>query len=216
MFKKSFFCGLCIFFLISSLAIAQYKVELLTYYEQSRVGFPFFQLYPADPSVESEFNTGTFLTLHVPECKKCDAIVFDASAQGNFTESKITSRLDISCINGWRIISDVIPPNIQVFSGMGLGYVNGVQGGIQPLLPNARLLREAKILLERGRVGNWWHFTYKDTNDYIPDAEAIPILNKLLDNGFDVEFYFYGTVRGISWVWIHCFNVYISSIEKKK
>lgn len=215
MFKKSFFFGLFVFFLISSLALAQYNVELLTYYEQSRVGFPFFQLQPTNPSAPISFNTGTFLTLHVPACKKCDAIAFDASAQGNFAESINTSRLYVSCTNGWRVISDVIPSNIEVWSGMGLGYASGFQDGIQSVLPNTRLRRAERILLERGRVGNWF-FTYKNTDQEIPDEEAIPILNKLLDKGFDVEFYFSGIVQGISDVWIHFYNIYISSIEKKK
>ena len=47
MSKKLFYVGLVLFVWSSSLAIAQYRVDLLAYYEQDAKEFPVLELVPS-------------------------------------------------------------------------------------------------------------------------------------------------------------------------
>ena len=213
MIKKSVFLGLFFCLVATWVAVAQYKTELLAYFDQGQEGF--WTYTAANPNNKEEFDSGVFATLHVPPCPKCEAVVFEIYAQVvQMAEYPNSTYLDYNCDTVFKIISDVIPPNIEVSSGLNIFEARGVQGQVQAVLNSPRANRVRKMQLTRNYL-KWWNVFNTVTGQYLPAAEAIPILNKLINRGFDVEFSYHGYTQGIVSFWAGTFSVYISSIERK-
>lgn len=215
MIKRLFCVGVFVFLLSSSLALAQYKVDLLAYYQMDYWEPLYNTLWSIEnPLVVTDLDSGTVLTLHVPACPKGQAIAIDLILAAHFRESTSTSQLAI--INygcNMRIISKVIPEDIIVSQGVGLCDVPPrLQDGIHPVLPPMPIRRVTRHLMERDRQ-NWWGVTYKTGGD-VPVDVATKLINALITRGFDIEFSFAGSVQGIEFVRIGNFAVYISSISK--
>jgi hypothetical protein len=214
MMKKLFGVGCVVFFLSSALALAQYKVDLLTYYQMGYWDPPYTTPWlPADPSVETPFDSGIITTLHVPPCPRGDAIAIETYLAASFKESMSTSQLAISCSCIMNIKSKIIPADIIVSQGLGLCNVPDTpQDGVRPTLPPQPFRRAFKSLIERNKQ-NWWGVEYKTGGD-VPVNQAIKLFNALITKGFDIEFSFEGFTSGIRRVEYGNFIVYISSVSR--
>lgn len=214
MIKKLSCFGVFVFLLSSSLALAQYKVDLLSYYQMGYWEPPYTTPWSiVNPSDVTKLDSGTVLTLYVPACPKGQAIAIDLNLAVSFKESISTSQL---AINNYvlyiRIISNIIPEGIMVTQAAGICHFSSPQDGIHPTLPPQPIRRTCRALIERNRR-NWWGVEYKTGGD-VPDDVAMKLINALITKGFEIEFGFSGSVQGIEFVRIGNFAVYISSISK--
>ena len=213
MIKKLFIVSIFVLLLSSSLALAQYKVNLLTYRQMGYWEPPYTTpWFPEDPFINTNLDSGTILTLHVPPCPKSDAIAIEIYMAASFLESMHTSQLGINCNCIMNIKSKIIPENVEVSQGMGLCTFSSPQDGFHPTLPPQPFRRAMRQLIERNRQ-NWWGAVYKTGGD-VPADEAMKLFNSLITRGFDIEFSFKGSVQGIERVLYSNFNVYISSISR--
>ena len=62
---------------------------------------------------------------------------------------------------------------------------------------------------------DWWRVVYKDTGNRVPPDEAQDILNKLIDNGFEVQIKASVGVEGVSEFLLYAFDVEVTRIVKK-
>lgn len=213
MIKKLFSVGIFVLLLSSSLALAQHKVDLLTYYQMGWWEPPYTTPWSIEnPYVKTNLDSGTQLTLAVPPCPKGNAIAIDLQLAAHFPESMSTSQLSVNYYCHMRIKSDVIPENIIVTQSAGICSFSSLQDGIHPTLPPLPIRRTLRHLMERNKQ-NWWGVVYK-TGGSVPVDEATKIINKLITRGFDIEFSFEGSVQGIESVRVTNFSVYISSISR--
>ena len=211
---KKFLCmGFLFIFLTSSLAVAQYKVDLLTYkvMHYTEIGQPW---NPPDPVTQTDYDSGTLFTLQVPPCPTSDAFVFEVYANSSFRESMLTPELSINW-NCWQIIvSNIIPDNIEVAQAIGVcSAVNSPQDGYRPVLDTPVQRRVVKCLINRNKP-SWWGVTYKDTKQDVPEDEASKLLRKLMDKGFRIDYSFRGYVKGVEVVDACRVDVFVSSISR--
>jgi len=213
MLKKLFGVGVLVFLLSSSLALAQYKVDLLAYYQMGWWDPP----YNTPWSIENPYDTttldsGTQLTLQVPPCPKGKAIACDLYLAVNFRESMNTSQLAVNYYCRMDVKSSIIPEDIIITQSAGICNFSSPQDGIHPTMPPLPIRRTLRHLMERDKQ-NWWGVNYK-TGGTVPVDEATKLINALITKGYDIEFGFYGSVQGIEFVRVSNFAVYISSISR--
>jgi hypothetical protein len=205
---------ICLVFIAFGKANAQSTVELVAYHENGVSEWPWWE-QSFDPYVWTRFDTGPLLTLHIPPCKKSKALVFEAVMQGQFTEIPYSTETFFNCNHKYNIISDKIPDHIEVFTLIGLGFHKSPVEGIRNILDDGRKRRVTKCLMERNKSG-FWAARDKNTNQWLPDDQVIPILNDLIDKGFDLEVSFVsiGEMTGITDIWFGGSSIFISRINK--
>jgi len=205
---------LCLFFFTFLKATAQQNVELVAYFENGRSEWPWWE-QSFDPYVWTPFDTGPLLIIHVPPSKKSEALVFESYMQGQFTEIANSNETFFNCNFEYNIISDEIPDHIEVLIRIGLGFHKSPVEGTRNILDDGRKRRACKVLMEHDKTG-WWEVRDKNTNQRLPDDQAIPIINDLIDNGFEVEVSFIsiGEIKGITYIWFGASSIFISRINK--
>jgi hypothetical protein len=168
-----------------------------------------------NPFVQSKFDTGPLITVHVPACKSAQALVFEAFMQGQFAEVANSPETFFNCNYKYTLISNSLPQNISVSLLVGLGAHKSPIDGIRAPLEDRRQRRVTKTLLER-KDPRWWAIEDKNGGGPLPLDQVHQILNLLLDNGFDVEISFVtiGTMQGIEDVWFGACALYISQLKK--
>jgi len=180
--KKLLVSVLLCLFILSSVTLAKEEkaktIEFLAWAD-TLLDFPYYEYM--EPSVSTHFETEPFLRLNVPASPKSEAIFFDLFAKLVVWWSGYETR-DVIVFVNVRIISDIIPDNIEVFSNFALGIWETNNSGDTGVYADNR---NVKLIMRRDHL-DWWSVKYK-SGGWVPDEEAISILKKLMDSGFDVE-----------------------------
>lgn len=200
--KKLFISVFLCFFVFSSGMVSGEKdtkgkiIEHLVWVESNR-NEAAYRFYPTDDTQLEDFRSGPVLIYHVPASPKSEALFFDILAQTNIRWSGHWERTaNVRCES--RLISDIIPDNITVCSTPTVFWM-GESNNSQSIGWNWER-RTAKIRMRRNSV-DWWQ-VYDESGEEIPAEDAIPIINGLIDNGFDVEVELSGSVKGIELIFI--------------
>lgn len=144
-----------------------------------------WEYYPRNYMTYEELPDENILIFHVPASPDSKAIFFEtwSSADVKWTTWRTRSvHLGISL----RIISPYIPNEIELELGMGCAF--SVEKNEQGYIDYGyqRFPRSLKMIMSRDSIG-WWRMYYRDTCQFVPAVIAIPILNDLINKGFDVE-----------------------------
>ncbi len=191
--------------LISTLVLAQQQKPKLIEYVLTAGGFDPVNGYtyvPADQGNLEDFVSSPQLTVHVPPSPLSDAVFFEFTGQYWWSWGPGAYRIFNTGLN-LAVKSPVIPAGISVSTG-GAGTeiadVNlaGVSTG------QNRFTRTSKIRMERNTYLTGWtsgfDVLYTANNEAVPQNEAIRIINRLMNTGFDLEFCVRGSVRGVRYV----------------
>lgn len=165
----------------------------------------------------SEFNVEPFITLHVDSSPKAEAIFIEFWGQTGYTWNATSSTgsaqmLSVSCII--KLISPLIPDNIEVITTYGLAGEFSIQHIESPPGLQERVKRSWKFSLDRQSLG-WWIVRYIDSHISVPTDQAQIILNDLIDNGFDLELSAEGYTDGVKWFLLYAFQVEVTRLVKK-
>lgn len=156
--------------------------------------YPAFAVEVLTPGTLTVFESPTFMTLTFPPSPKSSVAFFDLRATASYRWSNLLTR-NGQCTLYFRVISDVIPPNIEVRNGMTLFLMREDNFGGNSDQGDRRENRAELLSLRRNSV-DWWTIWDKTTHDPMPEQDAIALLNRLLDVGFTVEFYAVGHIQG--------------------
>jgi hypothetical protein len=149
-----------------------------------------------DPTAPLDFQLSPFLSFHVPASKASQALFFDCWGQVLYRWSTYQEHR-VSATPVLRLRSNEIPANIDIYSAFGVMTVGESNNAADQSLAPSRQARYMRFILRRDQV-DWWYVVDKTTGAQVPDAVAVPILDALMDDGFDVEVSAIGTVRGVS------------------
>lgn len=152
--------------------------------------FMYFKTFE-NPPIKTYFELEPFLSLNVPASPKSEAIFFDLWTQLVMWWSGYETR-DVTLRILFKIVSDIIPDNIEVLNMYGLA-VNETNNTNNTGRQSIR--KYAKFVMRRDYL-DWWKIKYKDTGGYVPDELALSILGKLIDGGFDIEIWAEGDAQG--------------------
>jgi len=174
-------------------------IEHLVWAHSSLEDVPGFK--PSDPTQLEKFNIEPFLTFQVPASPKSEVLFIEFWAQVLYKWSDFeTRRATLSCY--LRIISDVIPNNIEVLVPKSVIDVGEKNFAGNYDLQYRRSRRNAKHRISRnGDIWGSW-VLYKDSGEHVPTEIAQDIFNRLIDNGFNVEVYSDGRIQGCSVIWL--------------
>lgn len=208
-----FFCIVLVIFSGRAFVFGQ-ALEFVNYGVILPDTFPAFAVEVLNPGGQTNFESPTFMTLTFPPSPKASAAFFDLRATASYRWSTLLTRNGYCTVN-FRVISDVIPSNIEVFSGMTLFLMreNNVSGNYD--LGDRRDNRAELLSLRRNSV-DWWIIRDKTTYDPMPEQDAIALLNRLLDVGFTVEFYAVGHIQGATSFQVRTVAVQVTRVNKGK
>ena len=162
---------------------------------------PAYELIPADPATYLEFNSGPFMTLTVPASAGSRALFFETTVQALYGRTSDTTRI-LDCALKLKVFSSLIPSNRVVraiATTVSISEAN-VGGHYDLFVTPSRTTRYFKFLMQRGAIGAVDMFTVTDTtsNDApVPDAEAVSLINQLIDKGFTLQASVIGDLQGI-------------------
>ena len=160
---------------------------------------------------ETSTKTEPFMVITIPPSPKSDALFFKPQQKGSFKKAFSEYR-KASCYLDMTIISDFIPPNVEFFVWIGLFKLDEHNLGGSYDLSKRPVYRELELMLKRDKIG-WWNIVYK-TGGRVPEEEAFPIIDKLIDNGFEVEISYDGYVQGIKEVLLGPFLIEVTRVSK--
>ena len=109
-------------------------------------------------------------------------------------------------------------PNIEISQAFGIPpIVRETNFAGNYTYPTDTFIRHkgyVKMQLRRGNLQCWW---IKDINtgQYVSEEVALAAIDKMIDNGFKVEVWAWGTVQGISFVAPLMFQIEATRIGKK-
>jgi len=211
--RLQFFCIVLAISSVGAFVFGQ-ALEFVLYQNSWPDHFPAFGLEGLNPEVRTDFQSPAFISFTFPPSPKSSAAFFDLRATADYSWSNLQDRNGL-CTIGFRVISDVIPPNINVRQGMTLFTMRekNVSGNFDP---GSRRENRAELISLRRDSTDWWIFTYKDTNQWIPEQEAIALLNKLLDVGFAVEIFAEGHIQGATRFQVRTASVQVTRVGKAK
>jgi hypothetical protein len=148
-----------------------------------------------DPTdVSTNFQSGTILTFAVPGSKAGSELFFEVNGSLSHVWSGDVPRRMSG--NVWlEIISPLIPAGVYVKGGLTVASYSSNNASEAGQTGGMRSSRYIKLILRAGHL-DWWSVGYTSTGDLYPDA--IPLLTQLIKNGFTVNVYVDGTVRGVT------------------
>jgi len=214
--KSPFFVSLFLIFIFVSVLVAEEKapnIELVLWEELDMSNWIILNLkVPAEKlNEEISITTEPFMMISVPPSPKSDALFFRPQLKGSFKKAFSEYR-KASCYLNMIFISDLIPSNIEVFMWIDLYKLDEHNLGGSYDLSRISVHREPKVMLKRNKVG-WWNVVYK-TGGRVPEQEAIPIINNLIENGFEVEINYDGFIQGIEQVLLGPFWIEVTRVSK--
>ena len=219
--KKLLVSALLCFFICSLVTVAkEEKINIIEFIGRNELVGPGVPGWPAlwkldpvsNPASITEFVSDPIFLLHVPPSPKSDAIFLEWGAQYWFAWS------NYEYWNAWagiilNITSDVIPDDYEVKaprSVLQFSQTNNYSN--ETLWKFQRNAKSFKDMMKRNSVGQWRVF-YKGT--WVPDDVAVPIINSLLDNGFDVEVCASGGIQGVKWIRLVHISLEATRLVKK-
>ncbi len=201
--KKLLVSVLFFLFIFSSVTLVKgaQKIEHLVWAWGGRSGCA-YEFYPNDYTEEEDFKSDPFMTFHVPASKNYYALFFQtwATAQVSWKQNSPGPVQDrkVRAFVYLRIISPLISNDIEVLGG---GSVIATAEARADGIYDSKGLRETcyrKFILRRDNVDFWYVWDTVSEQYIYDDGIIIPILNSLIDNGFDVEVYTEGSIQGAS------------------
>lgn len=205
---------ICFFVFPSSIKAKNNVVEQI-YFFQNSFSNPYQYLWVVEnPGEKTYFKKGTFLSVNIPPSKKYETLFFHFWLNARLNEDSAINHL-IAEITIWgKAVSDSIPEGIEVLLGIGNCGIDTPKQGLHPRLYQIPQKRNIKTRLQRDDVGFWWVID-SASGKRIPDDEAITVLNALLANGFDIEFYFDGYIQGINKIRLGPTTIEITRVSNK-
>ena len=174
-----------------------------------------FDLGDLDVTVETTYESDPFLTFTVPANPKRDILFFELWAQFAVNWSAHDRREAVGYII-FRLISDAIPANVDVYMVWGVFGENTTNfaGDYPSSSPNGlkRYKNSTKICLRKNHY-DWW-FVEED-GEYLEEEDAVPYLNTLIDEGFEVEVWARVDVKGVNRIFPITINVEVTRLSKK-
>lgn len=187
---------LCLFvFSLGALAEEKAKASIIEHLVWADTGNVFITVEIEDYTIRKSFETEPFLRFHVPASPKSEALFFDVFTQILFRWSDFEERR-LTAVNRLRIISDAIPENITVFTGKVIYETSETNFTHNFSRHKERAMARCKFNMRRNAV-DWWWVENLETGERVPDSEALLFWEKLIDNGFDVEVFAWGTTLGV-------------------
>jgi hypothetical protein len=188
-------------------------VKLLTYYETPMSQAPFWVWTPPNPTITSVGESGTFLRLHIPPSKGAGALIFEMHGAANFEETTDPGELAITGRHWMRVISNLIPPNVQVSATWVLAVTNTLlEDGDRPALDSPLFSRVRKLLMWPSNEA-FWEPLNTETGEVLPPNEKVALIRKLINKGFDLECYFQCQVKGVAEVSLNRYEIYVYSTD---
>ena len=214
--KKTLLAGLCIMglFLPSWPQDKPASIEFLAFASSGGAGVC-WEFRP-DPTLRSNFISPTLLTVEVPPSRESPAIYLEI--WGQYLLSWTSHHLHFfNGLVGFKIVSPALP-HIEFSQGYGVPPVvqeTNFSGNYTIPSPHGfiRYKGSFKIQFRRGNL-QWWWIVDKNTGKRPSDDEALDYINKIIDNGFTVELWAWGTVEGLSYVAPFALQVEVTRIGK--
>lgn len=147
-----------------------------------------------DVTSETSFVSDSLLRFHVPGSPKNDALFFEWWTTFVYAWSDYETRR-VACKICLKIVSDVIPDNIDVGFAFTVYREYRTDDFLNSNIIRKRIERMVEIFMWRDSVEKW--YVTDKSGGQVPDEEVIPIFNKLIDNGFNVEVWAEGKVQGM-------------------
>lgn len=171
----------------------------------------FNETYLQSPVRTNFESSEPLFTFHVPPSPKSEAIYFDFGCQSSIEWWLGYAPQTYWSGNNIKIISKVIPDDIDVYMKIGM---DGVHDMIHTHEGECRTNRTSwKLDMTRDAFLNQpiyppWYINYKATGERVQDDIANDILNRLIDKGFDVRVTSFGVAEGVKYfylvtAWIH-------------
>jgi hypothetical protein len=111
----------------------------------------------------------------------------------------------------------IVPTGIEVTIGSTIPEYNDF-GAVMLATGRNRANRDSRFMMKRDNYltarTNGFDVRYAGTNVPVPEDEAINLINGLMDNGFDLEFNFSGSIRGVKEIRCTGVVVTISRLDK--
>lgn len=151
---------------------------------------------PQDTSIQTEINFPQLLSAAVPASRPFRAIFIEVSGSVGYQLTADPER-DVDSGVTVALLSDRLPPNIEVSAGVGLARDSHTnRAGDQDLRPR-RTRRTIALILRRDQL-DAWNVIDTTTGQALPEQQALGVLSELIDRGFRVDLGMIGHVRGAS------------------
>ncbi len=221
--KKLLVSVLLCFFVFSSGMLAKEKAKAPTIEFLDRIA-----VYNPDPALWkldipddlfaiTEFISDTVISLHVPASPGSDALFFELSAQFWYGWDTHLWRQAYGSIYQ-EIKSNIIPPGIDVYAATNVIDIGETNYAENETKVRERGRQSSKYMMKRDSNGDWFAGQFRvfdtESEEIVDDEIAIPIINSLIDNGFDIEIYTKGYVWGIDWIKLVFISIEVTRLSK--
>ena len=167
---------------------------------------------PDNSAVLTTFNSHLINMGHVPPSPKSEALFFEIWCQYRYKWNTNTVRIAYAGPT-YIISSPVIPVGIEVSLDeyRFLRSDTNIAGNSSTRHEREHII--SKIGMWRDKVDFWWIWN-TETQSEVDGEEAISILNKLIDSGFDVFHQTWGQIQGADWIYLRWVSLEVSGIVK--
>ena len=159
----------------------------------------------------TEEYTETYHLGHVPPSPKTEVIFYDYVGSFNFDWANFEIR-KVQLYAEIVFSSDNIPDYEILIGSMYCQESETNNTNNEPLLGERQPFSD-RIPMWRNRLDYWW-VGYKGTENTVPEEEAIPIINKFMDNGFDVGYRIWFRAKGVRRVGLGYFGLEVTRLSK--
>jgi len=166
----------------------------------------------SDPNLRTDFVSPTLISFSVPKSKGSPALFFEIYAHFWYRLAK-TSTWDGRGGIFLGILSNDIPADIEVTNAIGVLELHMTNNSLDEGFERSRAPRTCKMILRRDSL-DFWMIKYKGTDTDVPQDDALAIINKLIDNGFDVQVWTEGYVQGFRSVMLNPLNIEVTRLSK--
>lgn len=147
-----------------------------------------------DTAIETAFVSEPLLRFNVPASPNSDALFIEWWTTFVYAWSVAEIRRS-ECKICLRIISGSIPNNINVWQSLIVHREHNTGDIVNPGISLRRIECIKKIILRRDNVDEWL-VTYA-SGPQASDEIVLPIFNKIIDGGFNVEVWAEGMIQGM-------------------
>lgn len=213
--KKLLISVFLCFFILTLGIFAKKKGEKVKTYEfllRADVWGGVWELEPIDLVNPTEVYTETYHLGHVPPSPKTEVMFYDYVGSFRFKWTNLKLRrvkLGVEI----RFSSDNIP-DYEVMGGAMYIQKGETNYSLNEPIGIERHDFSDRYPMWRDRLDPGWWVVYKGTYNRVPEEEAIPIINKFMDNGFDIGYRIWVYVQGVRWVCFQYFGLEVTRLSK--
>jgi hypothetical protein len=189
--KKNVLAALFLLGVLSFMTSSAGSIQYLRWADTGIRNAPCYSLTPIDTTVSSNYDpTSPVLTFHVPAVPmSCHQIFFDwcsrAALAWTATDAWRGIQVSVQC----EISSNAIPAGIMVQASFHI-YQQHIYHGVDGFGGNQNALSANRIVMDRTVLGDW--FVDYTAGGGVPPATALKIINRIMNQGFNVSVYPYG------------------------